>query len=296
MAFSPSDAAFEGFRLARRQPLTVAALCVVSFATVMAIYGMMEVTGYWQALAALAKITDPREAVEHLAPLFRFALGSVAIICLVSALQSGAVYRGVLRPADRGVLGVAVGADEFRLLALAVALVLLGMLVLIALMIALSIVLTVSGLSRSPQLMELITDSLVFGMAVWLGTRMSFAGPATFARRRITVFGSWGLTRGHFASLLGCYVLTVFLAMLVGFIGFVVGIVVASLATGTPFTTALGEFFGGPGAMVDLFTPVRIVYSIINALFGGLLTMVLTAPAAEAYRQLHGGGEAEAFS
>lgn len=297
MDFSPSDAAFEGFRLARRRPLTILAFAVLGFLSLLATYWLMDVSGYWQAMAALAKVKDPEEVVAYLPPLVRMMFGILGLVCVMSALQSAAVFRGVLRPRESGVLGLSLGPDEARLLVVAVIMVAMGLVVLFATTLVLALVLSILRLTRYPALTETITDGVILAMAVWLTTRMSLAGPATFAQRRITIFASWGLTRGRFAKLLGCYVLALFLALLVGFIAFVVGVIVASLATGTPFTNALAEFFSRqPGVAVNLFSPVRLVYAVINALFGGLVTMVVTAPAAEAYRQIHGGSQEDAFN
>lgn len=308
MLFSPSDAAFEGFRLARRRPLTVVALSVVGLVSAFATYWMMDVSGYAQAMTSLNgnPSPDPQAALGLLGPFLRFAAGCAVIACVVSAIQGAAVYRGVLRPQEPGMLGLGFGADEMRLLLLAVLLVLLGTLIFIGVLIVFSIVLGVAGgaamaagagVGPTLALVALLYAALGV-LAMWLGTRMSFAGPHTFATRKVDLFASWRLTRENFWGLLGCYVLTVFLAMLIGFIMFVVALIVSSAVTGTPFMQALGEFAGRRGgAPIDLYSPVRVIYTLVSSLFGGLLTMVMTAPAAEAYRQIcQGSAQAEAFN
>jgi hypothetical protein len=300
MEFSPSDAAFEGFRLARRRPLTLVALSVIGLISAFALTWVMDASGYMRAMAEFSASANPEAAVFGvMGPVFRFLIGLTLIGCFASAFSASAVYRGVLRPQEHGVLGLALGGDELRLLGLAFAVVLLAAALMFALIVALSLVLAVLGLAGSPFMISLVIDTALAGAGVWLGTRLSFAGPETFARRRISLFGSWALTRGHFPALLGCYALTLFLGVLVFFITFVIAITIASLVTGTPFPQALGEFFAArPGAAIDLWSPVRVAYTLVASLFGGLLTMVTTAPAAEAYRQMHGGdqSQAEAFS
>ncbi len=306
MSFSASDAAFEGFRLARRRPLTVVALSVVSLISTFATYWVMDASGYMQAVAAVGSgaSADPQAALGLLGPMFRFFLGCAVIGCIGSAIQAGAVYRGVLRPKDHGFLGLAFGGDELRLMGLAIIIVLLASVAFFVLMIVVGILIAIVGAAAGagggggvgPALLMVALAYALIGVAsMWLGTKMSFAGPDTFSRRQLSVFRSWGLTKDRFWGLLGCYFLAFFLALLIGFIMFVVALTVASVTTGTPFMTALGEFAGSkPGAVMDLYTPVRVIYTLVAALFGGLLNMVMTAPAAEAYRQICQPGEAQA--
>ncbi|MDQ0463831.1 MFS family permease [Caulobacter ginsengisoli] len=308
MAFSPSEVAFEGFRLARQRPLTVVALSVVGLAAAFATYWVMGASGYMQAVsqvAAAGPSADPSAALGLLRPMFLFFAGCALIGCVSTAIQAGAIYRGVLRPQEHGFLGLSFGADELRLLLLGVILVLLGTLVGIALIIVLAIVLSVlgavlgaSGMVGGAILMVLLSYVVMGVVALWLGVKMSFAGPATFARRELSVFASWSQTRGNFWNLLGCYFLAFILALLIGFIMFVVGVTVASVVAGVPFMTAVREFFPSkPTGSMDLYSPVRLTYTLVSALFGGLLNMVLMAPAAEAYRQVvQTGTQADTFN
>ena len=49
----------------------------------------------------------------------------------------------------------------------------------------------------------------VLGVAVFVVVRLSLAPVATFAERRLVVFESWSLTRGHFWQLFAAYALAV---------------------------------------------------------------------------------------
>jgi hypothetical protein len=306
MTFSPSNAAFEGFRLARRRPLTVVALSVLSLISSFATYWIMDVSGYMRAANAInaaGPSADPAQAMAMLGPMFTFLIGVSLMGCFITAIQAAAIYRGVLRPQEHGFLGLALGGDEARLFGLGLIIVGLALAAYTAAIIIFAIVFGIlgavvaaSGAGTGATIGLVTIAALAFcAAALWLGVKMSLAGPATFARRQLTVFGSWSLTKGQFWNLLGCYFLAYILAMLIGFIMFVVALIVASTATGVPFTTAAGEFFQQRrGVPMDLFSPVRVIYTLVAGLFGGLLSMVVMAPAAEAYRQLHQSGSAEA--
>ena len=161
MDFSPSDAAFEGFRLARRRPLTILAFAALGFLSLLATYWMMDVSGYWQAMAALAKVKDPEEVMAYLPPLVRMMFSILGLVCVMSALQSAAVFRGVLRPRESGVLGLSLGPDEGRLLVVAVIMVAMGLVVLFATTLVLALVLSILRLTRYPALTEIITDGVI---------------------------------------------------------------------------------------------------------------------------------------
>lgn len=309
MAFSATDAAFEGFRLARRRPLTVVALSVLTLISSFATYWIMDVSGYLQAATALnaaGPSADPDQALALLGPMFKFFIGLSLLSCLITAIQAGAVYRGVLRPEEHGFLGLSLGGDEARLFGLGLIMVGLAFAGYIAAIIVLAIVFGIlgagaamsggaGGMTGGLVLVASVAGLGILAAFIAAGVKLSFAGPATFATRRLTVFGSWSMTRGNFWSLVGCYFLSYFLAMLIVFIMFVVALIVASAVTGVPFTTAAGEFFrSGRGAPVELFSPVRVVYTLVSGLFGGLLTMVVMAPAAEVYRQACQPGDAQA--
>ena len=59
---------------------------------------------------------------------------------------------------------------------------------------------------QSPQLVlsvRLVMQLFVYGVVIWVSLRLSMAAPMTFAERKLRIFESWELTKGHTLSLLG---------------------------------------------------------------------------------------------
>src|SRR5690606_32882261 len=122
---------------------------------------------------------------------------------------------------------------------------------------------------------------------------LSLALPITVAERRIAIFDSWRLTRGHFWGLLGMAILAFILTVVVQFLGwavfmpvfFLMGGGLAELASPGFESADMGQFIAALG-------PIAIVGAIFLALLSALQMAIMYAPFAAAYRALKGGDEA----
>ena len=121
MAFSPTEAAFEGFRLTREKPLIVlwwtavylaVNLVVMALATSMLGSSMTDIL----AMSANPMAADPA-VFETIGPkLLMFEAAALPLLLLMSAVLAAAAYRAVLRPGESGRFGyLKLGADELRL-------------------------------------------------------------------------------------------------------------------------------------------------------------------------------------
>jgi hypothetical protein len=142
------------------------------------------------------------------------------------------------------------------------------------------------ALSLAPPA-SLLVLLIVGGLMV----RFSLAPVATFAERRITVFESWQLTRHQFWPLVGAYALAFFCFLVVGLLIFLI----FSAIGGAIMLLSGGE----QGAMKELLKPETaslknlltvgiIISTVLSSLLGTLWNVVLAAPGAVAYRELHG--------
>lgn len=157
-----------------------------------------------------------------------------AIFVLLTILFAAAV-RAVLRPEEKFFFFVRLGADELRLTGLFLILLLAYFL----LFIACAIVGALIGALTVPADPATVAIVTIGGMLVsifpilFFQVRLSPAAALTILRRKIIIGEAWRLTRGHFWSLFGGYLL-VWLMLLVGYL------VVAGLTLG-PYLTELAR-------------------------------------------------------
>jgi hypothetical protein len=291
--FSPTDAALEGFRLTREKPRVLLAWSVANlFISVIMALSLIAMFGPMLAEleAVNANSDDPSQALavfEKLAPLYALVLPAGLIVI---AVWSAAVYRAVLRPADNRFWYLRLGADELRLALL--------MLIYVVLAIGFTFVLTlVAGLLSAGALaiggpvgalISAIIGLVGIGVFIWVAVRLSLSGPATFAERHIRVFESWILTRGVFWRLLGAYVLSLALVIVVMLLALVIYAAIAAVMLGGDLSQIGKVFQPDTSSLTSYFTPAMLIYLVFGAFLGALQNAVIYAPPAVAFRELHG--------
>jgi hypothetical protein len=268
--FSATDAAVEGFALAGRKPLAIVVWALASLAVNLAVgVAMVAFAGEAKAVAAALLV----------------------VMLFWSAVQTCAVYRAVLRPAEPGVGYLRLGRDEGRMFGLSLLYVALGAGAYLALVIGLAmvIVLVRAAADAAPLAVALgVGGTLALLLAIgWVLVRLSLAGPMTFAEGRIRLWSSWRLTRGHFWALLGAYLNSAILAFAVFVVGcctaLLVGYAVTHEGLGGLYQTTFRPDYA---SLAGVFEPARLVVLVVQSLFVGLMTAILSAPAAGAYRMI----------
>lgn len=300
MAFSATDAALEGFRIVRRNPGAVAAWAVLSLVFNFVMIGAM-VTMVGPAFTEMAAMSrpgaaaaDPAESMAMLGSMLGFYAIMIPLALLYTSVFSGAVYRSLVSPEDKAFGYIRLGSDELRLLVVSVAITLLGLVGVVVLSMVLGVVvgLVVAAASAggTPNLgMTIIGVGLLYIVIILAGVafyvKFSFAGPMTFVKKRITIFGSWSATKGRFWPLFGCYFLAVVLGVVVSMLGMIIGLA-ALMALGGDFQGVMSPDMSSPAAY---FSPGMIAYLVVNSIFTGLTYAIYLAPAMSAYRALHDG-------
>lgn len=289
--FSPSDAAFEGFRLTRERPRAVVAWAFCSLIYSYLIGAVADLTLGTQSQALLADLqragADPAAfwpAARKMAP---FILAGLPLLVAFQAIFTCAVYRAVLRPEESARGYIRLGLDELRMMALNVILGLIwGVTVFTVLLVALLAAATAGTASESVTVLvgDVVTVG-VFCAAIMVLTRLSLAGPITFAERRLHVFTSWSMSKGVFWRLFGAYALSfalgaVVLLLMVLVVGAALNILIQ--LTGLP-VTSLSAASTNPLAI-----GVGLGSQVLTVLILTCFWVVLKAPPAQAYKGLVG--------
>ena len=231
----------------------------------------------------------------------RVYLLAFPVFLAAMSVMTCAVYRAVLRPDERGFGRLRFGADELRLLWLWI---LQGLVYLFVFIIVLLVIGVVgvgiafatgaaNGAGKtSPGAVAIVVLAVMVayvGMIcamIWVGIRFSFAAPMTFSERRVRLFASLRLTKGHFWSLFGCYLLAFVLMMLLSVVSLTLYGAISTIGMGSITAAATSIFrpdFSSPQAY---FTPSRLAYLVFNAGIAAVYYAVGIAPAAAAYRAL----------
>ncbi len=293
MSFSASDAAFEGFKVVRRNPLLVlfwAAVYLASFVAIFAVAGA-PIAKLMASAEALQGNSNPSiTELESLGQSYMMIIGLILPLGLiVGAVLNTAIARSVLRPADKSFGYMRLGADELRVFAVTV---ILGLLITVVWMGLILVVSIFGGLVSASGLPILWLFVIALGLAaigvvVWLALRLSLAVPITFAEKRIALFDSFALTKGRVMPLLGMAVIAFIMAILVSLLGSIIAMPI-SLVTGGGLAS-LAQFEGQSMLQILQHAGLALVlWGVVNAIFSALQLAVMYAPFAAAYRDIKG--------
>lgn len=303
MSFSATDAAFEGFRLVRRNPMALAAWTVVYLIFTLANVAAMGQMG--PALADLQAATagmesSPPQSMADIAPaleaygrLFTSTAWMFPVSLAVTAVLTAAVARGVLEPRTRATFGyLKLGMDELRVLVVTLVLaILLGIAAFVAYFVAVFIGVAAGALmEQGGWLVGMLTVLAATALVIWLAVRLSLAVPITVAERKFAFFESFAVTKGRFWPLLGMAILAGVMTLLVGLLSMIVTM---------PLNLMSGLSAAGAGddpvaflTAYNLSNPWVIGTSVVNAFIYALVLAVIYAPFSRAYLGLTGRGEA----
>jgi hypothetical protein len=296
--FSPTDAAFEGFRLTREQPRVVAAWAAL-YAVMGLVAAMVMISTIgpeFETLRVAAQgggSSDPAETMRLFRKLAPFYAMILPIVLVFWSVLTCAVYRAVLRPEQRGIGRLRFGADEARMMGLTVLLWLLmfATVFLATLFVTLGGMMTATVGGPIAGLLGAVIGAAGLGVAIWIWARLSLAGPMTFMTGQIHIFRSWALTKGHAMLLVWTYGLAAVLAVVVSLLALVIFTAIAGVLvtlTGGSLADITRIFQPNVTSIAAYFTPAQILYQAFSAVLQVVVYAVLLSPAAVIYAALTG--------
>ena len=295
MTFSAGDAAFEGFRVVRRSPMTLVfwslAYLVFMVALFAAIGGpMIALMAEAQRVGASGGAATPDQLEPFMMAYLSVLPLLIPISLFFSAILAAAVVRAVLEPERKAFGYLRLGMDEVRVAVVSLVLGILGFVIYMTLSMFVG---TVGGLAAAAMggegaamLPVMLAFLVVVAVMIWLIARFSLAVPITVAEKRMAFFDSFRMTKGRSLPIVGMAIIAWVMAMVVGLLGFLVCL---------PLIFAVGGFsrlteMEGASSMeiAQALGPVVVVFLVVQALLASLQLAVLYAPFSAAYRDLRG--------
>ena len=295
MTFSITDAAFEGYRIMRRSPLSVlmwglaylVMLVLIVLICGAAIVSMMQ--------GAMTADSDPASAMAAFGSVITVYAVGIPLSLVAASIVVAATCRAVLTPNKPGFFYMRLGGAELRLFG-AYLVILIGAIVGI-LIFAMFMGLVVGGSMMSgagmggeaPPVAIALVYPAFFGaliLWVWLSVRLSLVGPITVAEGRFALGRSWAATKGRFWTLLDLGAATIvrwFIVYMIMIILIVVAAMIGVSATGPETFEAMDP---SQGINWNALLPLVIGYIVFIAAFSAIQFTVLSTPFAAFYRDV----------
>jgi hypothetical protein len=275
-----------GFRLLRERPGAVGVWGLIYFALTVA------------TTMAMRPIFMPGPQAGAVAGNFGthigwFALIELAVLVVWIALMAAA-QRAVLHPERSAFAYLRIGLDELRLFLLAIILIVMFYIAfaLVGLvLVAITGLLAVSAGTGAMGPVAMLEGLLMIGLFLWFEVRLALAFPLTLLRGKIIIGEAWRISRGHFWTLLGAF-------LLLGLIVLILAVAGAAAGNGSYFgdlmrsgLTPNGLQAASQHQLQRLYGPpdARMVIGwAVSALVGTIILAVSGGALATAVRELTG--------
>jgi len=284
MSVRPVEATLEGIQTMRRKPATV--LAWAGFSLVMLpILGLLVkiVLGDEgrQVLAGRGSSADPRELLDLVMHLGGVMVLLVALALLLGAVLQAAIIRSVLEPANKRFAYLRLGKEEIQLLV--VSLITWATALVCTVIPSGALVMGSALLTGAAQAWFAFLGGLaVIGFSLWVAVRLSLLGPHAFSHHHIDIRAAWIQTHGQFWRLLGMFVMTIILGILVPLIGAGLASLIGKVLTASVNLGASGFQASNSWLILSLLPPI-----FLTPIFLTLQTVVLVAAPARAFAHLN---------
>ena len=300
MSFSATDAAFEGFRLVRRNPVALVGwtllYLVYTLATLFAAGGMMRSMAVWMDQVEALEAGPAPSSPEALVPIMESYMAAMShmvwaipLSLVIGAVLMAAIARAVLTPGTGGFGYMRLGMDEVRVFVVTLV---IAILYAVATAIAFAAAFIIGGIAIGAMegwgaLVMVLAVLAAIAFMIWLGVRWSLAVPITVDQKKFAFFDSFAVTKGRFWPLFGMAVIAFVMVIIVSLLAGIVTMPI-SMMGGMSMFGNMGE---DPTEMFRNFNPTNpwiIASSVVNAFVYALTVAVLYAPFSAAYRDIVG--------
>lgn len=284
MSVRPVDATLEGIQTMRRKPLTV--LAWAGFSLVMLpILGLLVkiVLGEEgrQVLAGRGSSADPRDLLDLVMQMGGVMVLLVALALLLGSVLQAAIIRSVLEPNNRRFAYLRLGKEELQLLV--VSLITWAAALVCTVIPSGALVLGSALLTGAAQAWFAFLGGLaVIGFSLWVAVRLSLLGPHAFSHHHIDIRAAWVQTHGQFLRLLGMFVMTMLLSVLVPLLGAFIASQIGKALTAGVNLGASGFLASNSWLILSLLANIMLA-----PVFLTLQTVILVSAPARAFAQLN---------
>lgn len=283
-----------GFRLFGREPLTVAGwvlfqllISAISLGGVLWLFtaNAKGLQAWGESLQA-----SPESFLRLFAGFAGLGIVSIIVSLILQAVMLNAIYRAVLYPdGSRAFARLRLGGRELWMA-----------LHLFAYFVALfgGLGLALWGVAAATK-QTWLAVLLGFLLPLPLVTLFTLSGPAVFQRGGFRLFSTFRDALANFGPLLLCNFLLCLVTIGVWILSLVVGLAQSVAFSGAMRPMQPGNFAEFAPMVTQMLTsPAYLVATAINTAISVLYLVVIVAPAARAYADIHGeaGGTAEVFS
>jgi hypothetical protein len=308
MAFSATDAAFEGFRLVRRNPVALVGwtllYLVYTLAALFASGGVMRSMSVWMEQVEALEAGPPPSSPEALLPIMESYVAAMShmawaipLSLVIGAVLMAAIARAVLTPGTGGFGYMRLGMDEVRVFVVTLVIAILYALATAVAFVAALILggIAISVLEGWGALVMVLAILAAIAFMIWLGVRWSLAVPITIDQKKFAFFDSFAATKGRFWPLLGMAVIAFIMVVIVSLLAGIVTMPISMMGGMSMF----GNMSDDPTEMFRNFNPTNpwmIASSVVNAIVYALTVAVMYAPFSAAYRDIVGSTRGAAAS
>ncbi len=297
--YSVTDVAFEGFRLVRENPGMALVWAVLMLVMSSAAYVGMAYSGLGEIMTQLQSGGGtPEGLLDAYAGAAPILTGMIIVSILLGVMFMASVFRVTLNGSKGAGAKLSFGSDELRLIGIYLLFFLFFVLIIFGGAFLLGVAagaLGASGQTGAATLVGVLAVVFLTAFSIWFSVKLSLAGPMSIAEGKLVFFKSMSLSKGHFWSLLGTYLLVFILTVIVSILGSLILAVIALGVTGGSLEQVGTLFNTFPTAVEDLYDPARLVYIVGTALINTLTAAMFYGAQAEAYRVLSNRGAEQVF-